>query len=362
MATNLIEINGAIDSYGWQRSNVKYQLQNLKNKEVTVRISSMGGDVNEAMKISQLLADHGNVTVQFLGMVASAATWMAYGASKVQMAEDALWLCHKTSVLLDIYKSLNADELDAKIEELNKAKKTNEALDLIIAKKYADHSGANISDMLDLMKDAAWLTAKDVKEKGLVDEIIKASGSIKNCEQMIIQNCADLDLPVPHFAEPQQEQKDSLIDTIVNKCKELFVSKDGVPASDFHKLQFSAEQNTNNNTTTLMNKNFVAVNALLNVEGVEESEGKITLTNDQMTAICNALEAKKKADDQLQKVSDILDKIEDNKSISGIENKAQSLVNLINRIPVGAVVTTLNSGEHKDEELKGSDSINDIYE
>lgn len=369
MATNIIEINGTIDSWGYQRSNVKWQLSQLKNKEVIVRIMSIGGDVNEAMKISQLFADHGNVTVQFLGMVASSATWMAYGASKVQMAEDALWLCHKASTVLDIYKALNADQLQAKIDELQKAKKTVEALDLIIAKKYADRSGSKLSDMLDLMKEEKWLTAKETKAKGLVDEVIKASGSIKNQHDLIIQNCADLNLPVPQFTDVQ-EQKDSLIDTIVNKCKELFVSKnDSVPASKFRDVHFliedgnvRIEENINNNKQQLMNKTFTAVNTLLNIEGVNESEGKVTLTTDQMTAICNALGEKKQADEQLNKVTEILDKFEDNKSITGLENKAQSLINLINRIPLTAQ-TPQDKGQHEDAyKVENADPINSVLQ
>ncbi len=368
MNQNLIEINGTIDSWGYQRSNVKYHLNCLKGKDATVRISSMGGDVNEAMKISQLFADHGNVTVQFLGMVASSATWMAYGAKKVQMAEDSLMLCHRTSVLLDIYKSLNADQIEAKIEELKNAKKTNEALDLIIAKKYADHSGNKIADMLDLMKESKWITSSEAKEKGLVDEIINPSGSIKNCQAMIIQNCADLDLPVPVFSD-HQEQKDSIIDSVISKCKELFAPKNGVPASQLRTLSLQASEDDGegniqdkniNNNNTLMNKNFIAVNTLLNIEGVEESEGKITLTVDQMTAICNALDDKKKADDQLKNVGEILDKLEDNKSITGVENKAQSLINLVNRIPVGVAATPQDTGDHAGEEIVGTDPINSV--
>lgn len=376
MATNIIEINGTIDSWGWQRSNIKYQLSNLKGKDATVRIMSLGGDVNEAMKISQLFADHGNVTVQFLGMVASSATWMAYGANKVQMAEDALWLCHKTSTVLDIYKALNADQIQQKIDELQKAKKTNEALDLIIAKKYAEHSGQKLSDMLDLMKEEKWLTSKDAKAKGLIDEVIKASGSIKNQHELIIQNCADLNLPTPQFSDIQ-EQKDTLIDIVINKCKELFQPKGGVPASQFHDLHLSAEddgegnivddaadadKNINNNKQQLMNKTFTAVNTLLNIEGVTETEGKVTLTVDQMTAICNALNEKKQSDAQLTKVAEVLDKFEDNKSITGIENKAQCLINLINRIPLVAQ-TPEDKGNHEDTyKVENADPINSVRE
>lgn len=376
MNKNLIEINGHIDSWGYQRSNLKWRLSEVKGP-VTVRISSYGGDINEAMKISQMLADRGDVTVQFLGMCASCVTWMAYGADKVQIAEDALWLCHKSSTVLDIYGSLNSDELDAKIAELQKCKKTNEALDLIIAKKYADRAKAPIKDMMKLMEEERWLTAKEVKNLGLVDEVIKASGIIKNLQNMYLQNCADLGLPVPHFDDDNEK---SLIDSFLDKCKSLLTSSGGIPASQLRNLHFQSSdgeehenQIINNNENIIMNKSFVSVNTLLSVEGFAENEGKVSLTVDQMKAINDALAANgdtadklktandslQKANDDLKKVADILDAIEDNKSIEGLCNKAQSLVNFIKRVPLAANVVPA-AGSAKDEFKECKDPINSI--
>lgn len=341
----LIEINGPIDSYGYQRSLLRYNLHGTEGQDVVVRISSFGGDVNEAMKIAQMFADHGSVTVQFLGMVASAVTWMAFGAAKVQICEDALWLCHKCSTEVYIYKSLNADQIDEKIKELEKAHDTAAALDLIIAKKYSDKSGKKLDEMLDLMSEEKWLTASAVKSLGLVDEVIKASGSVQNHRDLLVKNCADLGLPAPNFE--QEKGKSSLVDAIINRCKELFVPKneknEGAAADDP-----KVEEIINNNIEKLMNKTFTAVNSVLGVEGVTENEGSVTLTSEQMTAINSALAEKDAAQNQLKEVGEVLDSIEGNKKIDGLKNKAQSLVNLINRVPILGK-TPEDNGDHHDE-------------
>lgn len=326
MAKNIIEINGTIDSWGYQKSNLKWRLSQYKDQEVTVRINSLGGDVNQAMAMSQALADHGKVTVQFLGMVASAVTWMAYGAEKVQMAEDSLWLCHKTSTPVDIWDNLNADEIDKKIEELQKAKETNKALDLIIAKKYADHCNGSVQNMLKLMSDEKWLSAKDAKKLGLVDEIIKPSGKIKNEFKFCQQMCEDLHLPT--FEIESEIEDDTIIDKVINACKELFQPK------QVEAQENNVEQNKNNKEMKTKVANVVALLAVLNVKEIEAEDNKVTLSVEQLNEIETSLNAKAKAEAQNKKLVEILDSIEGSKSIEGAENKAQSLVNMVKNFPV----------------------------
>ena len=64
-----LEVNGSIDHYGYQRYNIKYWLNKNKDKEVHCKINSPGGSVNEAIAISKIFAEHGNVIVEFLFIV-----------------------------------------------------------------------------------------------------------------------------------------------------------------------------------------------------------------------------------------------------------------------------------------------------
>ena len=331
----VLEVNGMIDHYGWQRTNIRYFLNKNKGNAVRLKVNSFGGSVNEAIAISKLLEDHGNVTVEFIGFCASAVTWMAFGAKTREMHEDSLWLCHKSSIRVDIYRTMNSDQLADTIKQLENEKKNQDAIDLIIAKKYADmcaDKDKSLADVFDLMKQERWLSADEVKEWGFIDNIIPGINKITDeYRNLLIENCAALNFPLPAIIDKQDdtlandEVQESLANRIVNSIKAIF-----------KPMEKSTEYNNPINNSTIMNKTFVMVNALLGVEGLAENNGKVELTIDQLQKICNAL---KEADDNKQsvtKATEALDAISPNiKSISGLENKVQAVAVVINMVPKG---------------------------
>ena len=331
----ILEVNGMIDHYGWQRTNIRYFLNKNKGNAVRLKVNSFGGSVNEAIAISKLLENHGNVTVEFIGFCASAVTWMAFGAKTREMHEDSLWLCHKSSIRVDIYRTMNSDQLADTIKQLENEKKNQDAIDLIIAKKYADmcaDKDKSLADVFDLMKQERWLSADEVKEWGFIDNIIPGINKITDeYRNLLIENCAALNFPLPAIIDKQDdllandEVSESLVNRIVNSIKAIF-----------KPMAKSTEDNNPINNSTIMNKTFVMVNALLGVEGLTENNGKVELTIDQLQKICNAL---KDADDNKQsvtKATEALDAISPNiKSISGLENKVQAVAVVINMVPKG---------------------------
>lgn len=331
----VLEVNGMIDHYGWQRTNIRYSLNKNKGNAVRLKVNSFGGSVNEAIAISKLLEDHGNVTVEFIGFCASAVTWMAFGAKTLEMHEDSLWLCHKSSIRVDIYRTMNSDQLADTIKQLENEKKNQDAIDLIIAKKYADmcaDKDKSLADVFDLMKQERWLSADEVKEWGFIDNIIPGINKITDeYRNLLIENCAALNFPLPAIIDKQDdplandEVSESLVNRIVNSIKAIFTP-----------MPKSTEDNNPINNSTIMNKTFVMVNALLGVEGLAENNGKVELTIDQLQKICNAL---KEADDNKQsvtKATEALDAISPNiKGITGLENKIQAVAVVLNMVPKG---------------------------
>ena len=160
----IFELNGTIYNGYNGRNYLKYFIDNAGDKPVRVKVNSFGGDVNEALAISRLFEERGNITVEFCGFNASAATWMAFGAAHIEMREDAFWLAHKCLVFLDIYGTLNADQIEDKIKELQSEKKSNDAIDLMIASKYANRSGKSIKEVFELMSEEKWISAADALE------------------------------------------------------------------------------------------------------------------------------------------------------------------------------------------------------
>ena len=354
-----LKIYSPIDAYGWQRWRVSTFLADHAKDEVTIEVNSLGGSVNDAMMISKEIADHGNVTVRLLAFCASAVTWMGFGAKRVEIADDALWMCHQASVLVSIYSSLNADDLERTIKELQNSKKLAEATDLIIARKYLDKATANgkettLAKVLGLMKEAKYLTAQEVLDLGFVDGIIKNAKSMTNeVRQFVVENHVALKMPaVPEDAALQEDE--GLLARVRNIVAELLgggalpVGKTtgtktttpataASPATTGNQTQDNQPQNQPQNQP-IMKKTFVLVNALLGVVALEASEdGKATLTQDQLQTIEDALAQKKAAEDDTAAAVAALDAISDNvKSIDGLRNKVMAVKTVLDRTPLMA--------------------------
>lgn len=330
----VLEVNGIIDHWGFQKSHIRYFLDKNKGSAIRCKINSWGGSVNEALAISKMFEEHGNVTVEFIGFCASAVTWMAFGAKTREMHEDSLWLCHKASIRVDVYGQMNTDQIEQTIKQLENEKKNQEAIDLIIAKKYLDmcsNKEKTVNDIFELMKQERWLNADEVKEWGFIDKIIPGINKVTNeYRKLMVDNCASLKYPVPVFEALENESpievqpSNDIVERIVNSVKAIFRPKE------------KEEPSTNSNINAIMNKTFVMVNALLGVEGLTENNGKVELTIDQIQTICNALkeagENKKTVEDATKAIDGISENV---KAISGLSNKIQAVAAVINMVPSG---------------------------
>lgn len=355
MKQAIFKIYGPIDRYGWQLYRVRSFLSEHAKDEVIIEVNSLGGSVNDAMMISKEIKDHGNVTVRLLAFCASASTWMAYGAKRVEIADDALWLCHQASVSVEIYASMNADELEKAIADLEKSKKMAEATDLIIARKYLNKAIANgketaLAKVLDLMKEEKYLTAQEVLELGFVDGIITDARSMTSeVRQFVVENHAALQMPAVPAPAAQQEEEEGLVVRVRNIVSEIFGSRQ---QNNGQKDTPPIKQNTS------MKKQFALINALLAVAALEASEdGKVTLTQEQMQSIEDALSAKKVAEQAVKDATEAIDAISDNvKSIEGLKNKVMAVKTVLDRTPLMAPVTTASQ---QTEELRKAKELED---
>lgn len=328
-------IPGRIDQYWYNKGYVKYFLDKAQGKPVRLKVTSYGGDVGEAVAISNLLAEHGNVTVEFIGFNASAATWMAFGAKTVEAHEDAMWLAHKCSFPVDIYGALNGDQLDDKIKELENLKKNSEAIDLMIAKKYADRCKKKVKDVMNLMEQSRWMPASEALEWGFIDKILPGINQKTVISDEIFNSFEAMGLPIPEL--PKNEQTSGLVKQIIDGVKNIITPKDN---------------STINNIQPIMRTDFVSVNQALNCRGLEEKEGKITLTVDQIKALNDALTAansakdkaeadlttakndKKTAEDNLTAAISAIDALSDDvKNAADVTAKVQVIKNVLDKVP-----------------------------
>ena len=192
--------------------------------------------------------------------------------------------------------------------------------------------------------------AEEALDWGFVDEIISGTSKMTKDEiDMTLQNCAALSLPAPELS--QQTDDATFINKVAGVLKGL-ISNSNTAAED-SSTEDPAKAAEPKKQKTTMKEDFKTVNALLSVNGLEQSEdGKIMLTADQVTAIENALANAKASEQTLTDVVDVLDKVSDNvKAITGVKNKVLAIVNLLDRLPAGAPAGNLVP-EQSDDKMK----------
>lgn len=301
---------------GWSISAgyVKYVLDNSKGKPVTVAISSLGGYVDTGLQIYELFKNHGDVTVEFLGMSASSATFMAMGAKNIKMAKNALILIHNSMTWVGEYGSRNKEQIDECIKRLKFQRDQLSTIDDILAQIYADRNGKSVDDVKAKMKVAAWIKAADAVEFGIVDEIIDAvkvdGATPQNVKNTIINDMGLPPLPSGFNPESGEETPAGVIQKAMDLLKGL-------------KNSFA------NNQDSKMIKIFASTMALLAIkDGFQPNEqGDIVLTQDQMKKIDDQLksqdEACKAAKTTIDKMKAEIDKLK-----SSIASKDEEIKNL----------------------------------
>ncbi len=310
-----IKLQGEIDSWGYARYLLEYDLRQVPEGEpVVLEIDSLGGDVMEAISISNMLMERGNVTAHIVGFVASAATWLCYGCDKVIINDDCAYLIHKCSSYIDAWGMMNADELDALIEKLKSEKKSNEAIDLIIAQKYAKHSKGklDVKAALKLMKEERWMLPEEALSLGLVDEVSEEHVLAKSnyaARLHVMNSMAGMPKLPERFKlhDPDDtpvetvDEKKSFVQRVKEALTELFGGSVAMLARtadsgttvlpEVEHASTEEESVVNQKIEVTMNKKYQTVNQFLAVEGIEEQDGRLLVPADDMQKIDDRLQA-----------------------------------------------------------------------
>lgn len=284
-----IEINDTIGYWECSHYYLKQQLAKYKGQPVNVKISSLGGDANEGLKIYQLFKDHGDVTAYLYGFVASAATIIALGCKKTKVGKNSLYLIHNCLNWVDTWGLMNKEEIHDAIADLRKTIANQEKIDHMAASMYAAKSGKDIAEMKSIMTKNMWMTPDEALELGLVDEIIDDNVNAPiNAKMQVRMEAMQLPkLPENYSATFEQAQKtgsiasmsfSELVSTLSTEMSKIFKPN--------QKLTLEQDPPENN---TIMNKNFVSVLALLAIEAITEVDGNLQLSAAQMKTIDDKL-------------------------------------------------------------------------
>ena len=239
-----IYIDNEIHPYwGINAAYVKDALKGIKDEQpIDVYICSLGGDVNEALKIRQIFLERkGKVTAYIYGFTASAATIIATGADEIVQSAAALQLVHQASLWVDTFGQLNKEQIAEEIKKLQATAEDLATVDGVIASIYVTRYGITEQAAKELMTAARWLDAKTCKEKGLCDRIAeeKEEKSEKQAKAHRAERFAAMGLPPVPEQEPellltnqpteQMKQKESKLDAFLAALKALFIGEEEDP-------------------------------------------------------------------------------------------------------------------------------------
>lgn len=297
-------LTGTVGGWGITADYVKYVLDKKKDQPVDVAICSLGGYVDTGLQIYELFKNHGQVTCHFLGMSASAATFMAMGAKTVKMSKNALILIHNGMSEVWEWGMMNKEQIDELVKRLQFTRSQLSTIDDVIAQIYADKSGKTLDEVREKMKVAAWIKAADAKTFGLVDEIADAEtmpANIANVSNTLIK---DMGLPaLPKGFNPETGEENPTA-SVLQKVVEMLIGL--IPGTSTARTQDKMKITV-----------FMTLAALLAVkDGFEADEqGKVSLNQDQL----------KKIDDELKSQNDACKQASD--TIKAQKAKIEKLTN-----------------------------------
>lgn len=169
----VIDIFDVIGEDPWSGDGVtaKFISQALKGAgDVTVNINSPGGDFFEGLAIYNLLRGHGGtVTVNILGMAASAASLIAMAGNQVFIADAAYIMIHNVWGLV----AGNQFDLQTVIDQFK-------AFDQTIVAIYAKNTGLSNDQIAEMMKATTWLSGPDAINQGFADDLLPPDTAVED--------------------------------------------------------------------------------------------------------------------------------------------------------------------------------------
>ena len=160
--TILAEIGENWDGTGVTPNRIAAALRSIGPKPVTVQINSPGGNFFDGLAIYNMLRQHPEqVTVQVLGIAASAASIIAMAADDLQIAKAGMMMIHNTQWVAVGDRNVMAD-----------AASQMTIFDETVAMLYADRSGGDRSEIAAMMDAETFMNGEQAVEQGFADTLM----------------------------------------------------------------------------------------------------------------------------------------------------------------------------------------------
>ncbi len=286
-----ISLKGYVGGYDFDRATVDSVLARNEGKQVNVLIDSLGGSLATGLSISAAFKNHGDVNVHFVGLNASAATIASLGAAHISMDAGAMYLVHQCSMAFFEWGSLNSAQFATLIADCEKIKADLDKLDLNCAQLYAARCKRKPEDLLALMKAGGWLSAKEALDWGFVDEVTDlADEPAPKLTDALASAMASEGMPIPNIPVAETD-REGLFGKFLSAISSFF-------------------KPSTNPISIAMLKTYTFLSAILADKPLTVSDGKATITTEQLDAIENHIaDLGKKVEDRDATIADLQAKL-----------------------------------------------------
>lgn len=172
-----INIIGVIGWHVWINKFI-YDLEEAGElSTIKVRINSIGGSFYDGLPIFNLLKEHpAHVTTCNIGYALSMGSVLLLAGDTIEMAENAILMIHRAQG----FAWGDAKKFRKQAEILE----THENASLMPI--YTNRLNKNESEVLELLQDETWYTAKQAKDAGLID-VISNKVDLKKAQKSLKQ-------------------------------------------------------------------------------------------------------------------------------------------------------------------------------
>lgn len=156
-----ISIYDEIGDYGTSAKNFIEEVKNVSDRDITLRINSVGGSVFDGLAIYNTLRSHrGYVNIKIEGLAASISTVIAMAGDNIEMSENGFFMIH--------------NPFGQSAGEATDMRKTADLLDKIkseIIEIYSKKSNLSVEALSEMMDKETWLSSQEAVEFGFVNDI-----------------------------------------------------------------------------------------------------------------------------------------------------------------------------------------------
>jgi ATP-dependent protease ClpP protease subunit len=144
---------------GVTAKRISAALRQIGDRPVTAVINSPGGDFFEGVTIYNMLRAHpAKVTVQILGIAASAASVIAMAADEIQIAKLGFMMIHNTQWVAAGDRHI-----------MNETGEIMAVFDQAAAEMYAERTGNDIKAVQAMLDAETWMAGQGAVDKGFAD-------------------------------------------------------------------------------------------------------------------------------------------------------------------------------------------------